>query len=201
MADQHLGVGPELARAMARAADLRKASDRRPRVRILTQWGDYADGITIVARVAARTNGELEAQADLGVRHVPLADLDARACELTDMVEDATAEILAAVAAAPAPGPRPSTAEDMDMEAYEALEKSATQGMFDVADELIRGGAPALSTASAAEACASAALRVAALAAVAARIDQPDLTEMLSDAVRGLRNAQDEIRPPGSRTH
>lgn len=82
MSDHHLNVGEALSRAMARAEELRRSSDRKPRIRLMTQWGDHADGVTIVARVAAKTNAELEAQADLGVRHVPFAELDARAGEL-----------------------------------------------------------------------------------------------------------------------
>nr|WP_295105866.1 hypothetical protein [uncultured Caulobacter sp.] len=201
MSDQHLSVGQALSRAMARAEELRRSSDRKPRIRLMTQWGDHADGVTIVARVAAKTNAELEAQADLGVRHVPFAELDARAGELTDLVEAAAAEVLAAVAAAPPPGPRPSTADDFDADAYEAVEQTALKGMFGVADEVIRNAPAALSTGSTAEACVSAALRVAVLAAIAARIYQPDLLDMLKMAISDLRKDQGMIRPPGAQAH
>lgn len=87
MSDRNPGVGLALSRAMARAEELRRSSDRKPRIRLMTQWGDHEDGLTIVARIAAKTNAELEAQTDLGVRHVPFSELDARAGELTDLVE------------------------------------------------------------------------------------------------------------------
>lgn len=201
MSDHHLSVGEALSRAMVRAEELRKSADRKPRIRILTQWGDYADGITIVARIAARTNAELEAQADLGVRHVPFAELDARAGELTELVEAAAAEVLAAVAAAPPPGPRPSTADDFDAEAYDAVEQTALKGMFGVADDVIRNTPSTLSTGATAEACVSSALRVAVLAAIAARIDQPDLQDMLKMTSSDARKDQGVIRPPGTPAH
>jgi hypothetical protein len=186
---------------MVRAEELRRSFDRKPRIRLMTQWGDHAEGLTIVARVAAKTNAELEAQTDLGVRHVPFAELDARAGELCDLVEDAAAEVLAAVAAAPPPGPRPSAADDFDAEAYEAIEQTALKDMFDVADDIIRNAPAALSTGSAAEACVSSAMRVAVLAAIAAGIDQPDLVDMLKMAISDIRKDQGIVRPPGSRTH
>ena len=163
--------------------------------------GRLCHGVTIVARVAAKTNAELEAQTDLGVRHVPFADLDARAGELTDLVEAAAAEVVAAVAAAPPPGPRPSSADDFDADAYEPVEQTALKGMFGVAHEIIRNAPAALSTGSTAEACVSAALRVAVLAAIAARIDQPDLPDMLKMTISDLRKDQGTIRPPGAQAH
>jgi hypothetical protein len=108
MSKQDCSVGEGLSRAMARADELRQTSARRVRVRIVTRHGDFDPGVIIVANIAAKTGPELEAQVGKGLRYVPLAELDARAHELTGLVEEAAAEVEAVVAAAPAPPARPS---------------------------------------------------------------------------------------------
>lgn len=75
---QSLSVGAGLALAMDRASELKRTSPKKPNIRLLTQFGDYLSGITIVARIPSRRGTELDAQMNKGVRHVPLADLDAR---------------------------------------------------------------------------------------------------------------------------
>lgn len=198
---ERVSVGEAMAQALDRAEQVRQSYDRRPRVRLLTQFGDYAGGVSVVARISARTGAELEAQSGLGVRHIPFADLDRRAAELPDLVEEAAAEVVAAVAAAPPPGPRPSSAEDLHVEAFEATGVAAAKGLFDVVDRLVKGAPAALGKAAAAEACMGAALRLVALTAIPAGVELPDLEDSLRFEVTDLRRATEAYRPPGASSH
>ena len=194
-------VGAALAIAMDRAQELRTTSPLRPRIRILTRFADYPSGLVIVARIPSQRGAELEAQSDKGVRCVSWSELDARADELVDLVDEAFAEVRAAVEAVGAPGPRPSTADDLHVEAYEALQEKAGRAILEVCDGLIRGSGYALSTAAAGEACASAALRAGALCGIVAGLDQPDLVDMLNSEYGDIRMGSKPITPPGTARH
>lgn len=188
MSGQACSVGEGLSRAMARADELRESSPRKVRVRIVTRFGDLAPGVIVVASIAWKTGPELEAQSGKGVRYVPLAELDARAHELASLVDEAAAEVEAAVAAAPAPSLRPSQQEDaFDIEAYEDLIRRAHLAMLDATGPLVRGSVSQLSSAGVGEALAMAALQVASLSAVGGRIELADLYEMLQTEYRDIR--------------
>jgi hypothetical protein len=202
MLDHRPSVGEALARAMSRADQLRQASARSVRVRILTRFGDYEDGLTIVARIAARTGPELEAQDGKGVRHLPLSELDARAHELPALVEAAAAEVEAAVAAAPTPSKRPNQSDgDFDLDAFEGLSGAIYKGMLSASRDLAASAGPRLSAGAVTEAVADSALRVAALSATGGQIEGGDLVEMLKNAVRETRQRVLEGVPPGERLH
>ncbi len=195
MPDQSCTVGESLSRAMARADELAQSSPRRVRVRIVTRHGDLDPGIIIVASIAAKTGPELEAQMGKGVRYIPLAELDARSHELPAMVDEAAEEIEAAVAAAPPPPQRPSRREnDFDIGAYEDLIESSYRAMLDSTGALAAAPVASLSASAVAEALAAGALKVAALSAIAGRIELHDLGDMLKDE---YRNARERSRQPG----
>jgi len=194
MVNQAGSVGAGLSRALARADELKRSSGRRVRVRILTQYGDLDPGVIVVAHIAAKTGPELEAQIGKGVRYVPLADLDARAHQLPDLVDEAAAEIEAAVAAAPPPPLRPSLREgDFDTQAYEDLIERTYRAMRQVGDALAKTSTEDLSPSGVAEAVALGALKVAALAAIGGRMELSDLIDMLKSETRGLREAASEL--------
>src|SRR5262245_44101043 len=94
-------VGEAIAAALVRAEQLRQASPRHPRVRIVTAADGEQPGLTITARIAARNNEELAAQENLGRRQIPFSELDARAIDLVALVEDAVREVEQAVKSAP----------------------------------------------------------------------------------------------------
>jgi hypothetical protein len=122
-----------------------------------------------------------------GVRYVPLAELDARAHELPNLVDEAAAEIEAAVAAAPPPK-RPSEREDgFDIGAYEDLIESSYRAMLDATGSLAARSVASLSTAGVAEALAAGALKVASLSAVGGRIELSDLVDMLRQEFNDAR--------------
>lgn len=182
---------------MARAEALRATSDRRVRVRFLTRFGDFEDGLTIHAAISPKTIPEGEAQLGIGVRHVPFADLDARAGELCQLVEEAAAEVEAAVAAAPPPrAQRPSEIEEQFATgAFEDLVTASHRAMLDVTSPLMKGASAHLSSGGLGEAVALAALQVAALAALGGRLELDELVEMLTDEVREIRGRLME-KPP-----
>lgn len=154
---------------MARADELRAASSRRVRIRIVTRHGDLDPGWIVVARIPWETGPEFEAQDGKGVRYVSLQDLDARAHELPRLVEEAAAEVEAAIAAAPPPPPRPSQEEaEFDAEAYEDLIERSYKAMASEGSRLAETSAASLSASGAAKAVAIAALKAACLAAVGA---------------------------------
>jgi hypothetical protein len=109
-------------------------------------------------------------------------------------VDEAAAEIEAAVAAAPPPPRRPSLGEgDFDTQAYEDLIERTYRAMRQVGDALAKTSTEDLSPSGAVEAVALGALRVAALAAIGGRIELSDLIDMLKSETRGLREAASEL--------
>jgi len=201
MLDQSCTVGDGLARAMARADELRAASPRRVRVRIVTQFGDFDPGVIIVAKIPAKTNPELEAQSGKGVRYIPLSELDARAHELPHLVDEAAAEVEAAVASAPTPAKRPSQSEaDFDFAAYEALIQDSSLAMLDSTKPYIER-ARALSVTGVGEALAVAALKTAALAALGAQVELEELVELLRHEYREIRESHGSSRDRAVKLH
>jgi hypothetical protein len=202
MSDQPCSVGDGLSRAMARADELRQSSPRRVRVRIVTRHGDLDPGVIVVANIAAKTGPELEAQMGKGVRHVPLAELDARAHELPDLVDEAAAEIEAAVASAPPPPARPSQREDdFDVGAYEDLIERSYRAMLESSGSLAAKSVAGLSTSGVAEAIAAAALKVAALSAVGGRIELSELVDMLKQGFNDVREGGGSAAGAHERIH
>jgi len=186
-----------LAAAMERAAYHMANSTRRLRVRLITDFADVRDGLVIKATIAAKTGPELEAMQGRGLRVVPWAELDARAGELVTLVDDAVADIEAAISAAPLPPRRPSlSADDLATLAYEKLADEAYEAMTKAASETLNQSAPAISSSLAAEAVAIGALRVAALAGHGARLESDDLKRSLGQAISDVRQrATDGDRP------
>lgn len=188
MFDQTCSVGEGLSRAIVRAEELRRSSPRRIRVRIVTRHGDLDPSVIVVANIASKTGPELEAQMGKGVRYVPLAELDARAHELAKLVDEAAAEIEAAVASAPPPPKRPSQGDDgFDMGAYEDLVESSYRAMLEASGSLAARSVASLSTAGTSEAVATGALKVAALSAIGGRIEFSDLVDMLQQEFNEVR--------------
>jgi hypothetical protein len=188
MSDQTCSVGEGLSRAIVRAEELRLSSPRRVRVRIVTKHGDLDPGVIVVANIASRTGPELEAQMGKGVRYVPLAELDARAHELPSLVDEAAAEIEAAVAGAPPPPKRPSEREDdFDVDAYEDLIESSYRAMVEASGSLATRSVASFSAGGVAEAVAAGALKVAALSAIGGRIEFNDLVDMLKQEFNDVR--------------
>ncbi|WP_245476871.1 hypothetical protein, partial [Bradyrhizobium sp. Leo170] len=109
--DTTTSVGSAIAAGLERAEALRGLSDRPARVRIMTIFGDDRSGLTINARIAARTPAEHRAQEGLGTRCIPWDELDARAGEIVGLVDEVVGEVTLAVRNAP-PVPRPSRSED-----------------------------------------------------------------------------------------
>lgn len=181
-------VGRAISRAMARAEELRQTSDRRVRVRFLTRFGDFQDGLTIHAAISPKTIPESEAQLGKGVRHIPFEDLDARAGDLCQLVEEAAAEVEAAVASALPPAKRPSDIEEgFAGEAFDELVRESYKSMLEVSGPLAKRASAYLSSAGLGEALTLAALQVAAVAAVGGRLELDELVEMLGDEVRQTR--------------
>lgn len=195
-------VGRAISRAMARAEELRETSSRRVQVRFLTRFGDYEDGLTIHAAISPKTIPEGEVQLGKGVRHIPFEDLDARAGELCHLVDEAAAEVEAAVAAAPPPAARPSEIEDAFAgEAFDELVREAYKQMLEVTGPLAKKASAHLSSAGLGEALALAALQVAALSAVGGRLELDELVEMLGDEVRQTRTRLMQKPPADALLH
>ena len=137
-----------------------------------------------------------------GVRYVPLAELDARAHELPSLVEEAAAEIEAAVAAAEAAPKRPSEREDdFDIGAYEDLIEGSYRAMLYASSSLAARSVASLSTAGVAEALAAGALKVAALSAVGGRIEFSELVDMLRQDFNDVRERAGSEGIAGKRVH
>jgi hypothetical protein len=100
-------VGGAIAAALERGEELRSLSDRPARVRIMTIFGDDRSGLTIHARIAARTPAEHRVQEGLGTRCIPWDELDSRAGEIVGLVDEVVGEVTLAVRNAP-PVPRPA---------------------------------------------------------------------------------------------
>ncbi|WP_152535892.1 hypothetical protein [Bradyrhizobium sp. Ai1a-2] len=174
-------VGGAIDAALERAEALRSLSDRPARVRIMTIFDDDRSGLTINARIAARTPAEHRAQEGLGTRRIPWDELDARAGELVGLVDEVVGEVTLAVRNAP-PVPRPSRTED-------DLEPAVFDDLIDELRQVITQSAlfvlkthPAnqVSRELGSEAAMLAGLKFAALAAYTGHV--------------GLNDAQDELR-------
>jgi hypothetical protein len=190
-------VGGSLAAAMDRAAHHMANAKRRLRVRLITDHPDTLGGLVIKATIAARTGPELEAMDGKGVRVVPWANLDARVGDLVTLVDEAVAEIEAAISTAPSPAPRPSaSADDLETDAYEALTDEAYAAITAAAGALLRRPGPMMSHQLAAEAVAVGALRLAALSGHQGRLEPDDLGQSLRLAITDLRRRMGEGERP-----
>ncbi|MCP3477869.1 hypothetical protein NLM33_48210 (plasmid) [Bradyrhizobium sp. CCGUVB1N3] len=173
--------------ALARAEELRSLTDRPARVRIMTICGDDSSGLTINARIAARTPAEHRAQEGLGTRRIPWDELDARAGEIVGLVDEVVGEVTLAVRNAP-PVPRPSRSEDeLELAAFDdlidGLGRTITQSALAV---LETHPARRVSRELGSEAAMLAALKFAALAAYTGHVG-------LNDAQEELRTAMAEV--------
>lgn len=176
-----ISVGQAIAAALDRAEALRSMSERPARVRIMTIFGDDRSGLTINARIAARSPAENRAQQGLGTRCIPWKELDSRAQEIVGLVDEVVGEVSLAVENAPAPL-RPSRSEtDLELAMFDALiddlGESITRAAMAVLDKhpeakLARG--------LGSEATMLAALKLAALSAYTGNV--------------GLNDVQDELR-------
>jgi hypothetical protein len=138
MADNSTTVGAAIAAALERGEQLRKASPRRPRVRIMTVFGDDHSGLTVNARIAARTDEELMAQQNVGTRRILWADLDVRAAELVTLVDEVVSEVETAIRDAPVPvGHARKSESDLDLETYEAVTEACYEGLIRSALDLL----------------------------------------------------------------
>lgn len=88
-----MSVGLAIKAAIERAKEHECLSRRKVRVRVTTLHGDYDGGLTIRAVIAAQSDAELEAQSDIGVRHVDWEELDARSGDLVSLVDEVVAEV------------------------------------------------------------------------------------------------------------
>ncbi|MCK1326559.1 hypothetical protein IVA94_38375 [Bradyrhizobium sp. 156] len=154
----------------------------------MTIFGDDRSGLTINARIAARTPAEHRAQEGLGTRCLPWDELDAPVRSLAWWTE-VVGEVTLAVRNAP-PVPRPSRSED-------DLELAAFDDLFDQLDRTITQSALAVlgthpakhvSRELGSEAAMLAALKFAALAAYTGQVG-------LTDAQDELRMAMGEVMP------
>ncbi len=190
-------VGAAIQAARQRANEVRQASPRKVRVRLLTEFADN-DGLTIVVRIAARHGGELEAQLDKGVRCIPWDALDARAGELVGLVDEVAAEIEAAVRAAVPPVQSARTIEaDRDQEAFEALVDSAGEQMTKAAQAVFADPrARQLSKAELLEVVSLSALKVGALSGFAGGLDPAELQDALGGEISRVRQQASEGHAP-----
>ena len=181
MSETVTSVGAAIAAALDRAEVLRSLSDRPVRVWIMTVFGDDRSGLTINARIPSRTPAEHQAQEGLGTRCIPWTELDARAGELVDLVDEVVGEVTLAVMEAP-PSSRPSRSEqDFEMEAFERLVDELAGAIATSAMAVLeRSRDDKISPVLGSEATMTAALKLAALAAYTCNI--------------GLNEAQDELR-------
>jgi hypothetical protein len=189
MTDSSVSVGAAIAAALERGERLRKASVRKPRVRIATAFGDDHSGLTISARIAARSNEEVMAQENLGTRRIPFADLDGGASELVALVDEVVGEVEAAVKNAASPAAPPSKIEpDLDRGAFERFTEACAKALTEEASALLKSPAARnLSLGVAGEAVMDAALGLVALAAFSARIGPEDVHDALRTALSDVR--------------
>ncbi|MDX3809055.1 MAG: hypothetical protein QHC89_22060 [Bosea sp. (in: a-proteobacteria)] len=181
MNEKTTSVGRAIDAALQRAEELRRLNDRPARVRIMTIYGDDRSGLTIHANIAARSPAELRAQQGLGTRCIPWDELDARAGEIVDLVDEVVGEVTLAVRNVPS-APRPSRSEnDLELalfdELIDELGRTLTHSAMAV---LEKRSAQNVSQELGSEATMVAALKLAALAAFTANV--------------GTQDAQDELR-------
>ncbi|MHC2585544.1 hypothetical protein ACVMHR_010345 [Bradyrhizobium diazoefficiens] len=174
-------VGGAIAAALERAEELRSLSDRPARVRIMTIFDDDRSGLTINARIAARTPAEHRAQEGLGTRCIPWNELDVRAGEIVGLMDEVVGEVTLAVRNAP-PVPGPSRSEDdLELAAFDDLIDELGRAMIQSALSVLeKHPAKQVSRELGSEAAMLAALKFAALAAYTGHV--------------GLNDAQDELR-------
>jgi hypothetical protein len=198
MADNSTSVGAAIAAALERGEQLRKASTRKPRVRIMTVFGDDHSGLTVNARIASRTDEELMAQQNVGTRRIPWADLDVRAAELVTLVDEVVSEVETAIRDASVPAGRVTKTEsDLDLEAYEAVTEACYEVLTKSAlDLLATSSAKRLSQKAASEATMIAALKLAALAAFSGSIAPDEVQDQLRQALRDIRAKAPDGAPP-----
>ncbi|MHC2379940.1 MULTISPECIES: hypothetical protein [Bradyrhizobium] len=180
-------VGGAIASALERAEELRSLSDRPARLRIMTISGADCSGLTINARIAARSPAEHRAQEGLGTRCIPWDELDVRAGEIIGLVDEVVGEVTLAVRNTP-PVPRPSRSEDdLELAVFDDLigeiGQTITQSALSV---LEKHPAKQVSRELGSEAAMIAALKFAALAAYTGHVE-------LNDAQDELRMAMGEV--------
>lgn len=181
MNEDQSSVGDAIAAALARAEELRRNSERPPRVRILTAFDEDWPGLTIHASIRSLSAAELRAQKGLGFRCIPWEELDARAGELVGMVDAAVGEVTLAVKSA-SPATRPSRAgTDDEIDTFNALvdELAATFSGAALAAINSRENVRRLPRGMGSEAAMVAALRLASMAAFTANVGQGDLQDEL----------------------
>jgi|GEM_PF-4776816 len=176
MSETVTSVGAAIEAALNRIEVLRGLSNRPARVRIMTVFGGDQSGLTINARIAARTPVEHHAQEGLGTRRIPWAELDARASELVDLVDEVVGEVTLAVMEAPV-ATRPSRSE----QAFDRL-------VDEIAGVIARSAMAVmerskLSPGLASEVAMVAALKLAALAAYTANVGSADVQDQLRTAI------------------
>lgn len=189
-------VGLAIDAALERAEELRRETDRPPRIRIMTIFGDDRSGLTINARIPSRNPNEYRCQEGLGTRCVPWSELDARAGELVGLVEDAVSEVTHALRNAP-PTPRPSASvpegqmvffHDLVDELAGELSNAALQAMNDRPAKFHSGGLRS-------EATMMAAIKLAALAAYTGNMGIGDAIEELRLAFGRVLSKADQPEP------
>jgi len=90
-----IDVGLALKAATERAIAHERMCPRKLRVRFMTHWGDYRDGLTIIAGIAVRPREAhmLEKGEHQAKRVIPWADLTERAGELVTLVDEIVQEV------------------------------------------------------------------------------------------------------------
>lgn len=196
MAGEVTSVGLAINAALERAEEIRRGTDRPPRIRIMTIFGDDRSGLTINARIPSRNPAEFRCQEGLGTRCVPWSELDARAGELAGLVDDAVAEVIHALRNAP-PTQKPSASvpdeqmlffEDLVDELGGELSKAALRAMDARSEKFLSRGLRS-------EATMMAALRLAALAAFTGNMGIGDAVEELRLAFGKVLSKHDQPQP------
>ena len=196
MTGEVTSVGLAIDAALERAEERRRETDRPPRIRIMTIFGDDRSGLTINARIPSRNPTEYRSQEGLGTRCVPWSELDARAGELVRLVEDSVAEVTHALRNAP-PTQRPSASvpeeqmvffNDLVDELAGELSNAALQAMN-------RRPTKFHSAALRSEATMMAALKLAALSAYTGNMGVGDAVEELRLAFGKVLSKADSTQP------
>lgn len=182
MTDKTMSVGRAIAVALDRVEEVRRRGGDRPvRVSILTG----RSGLVIYARIAAYSPAEAEALRGLGTRCIPWWEIDARADEIADLVEDVAAEVTLAVASA-ARSPRPSWSQsDVELAEYNELVDELTESLPRAARAVLetRHTAEIIAEELISDAIMLAALKLAATSAFAAKVGFDILQDELRKAI------------------
>lgn len=190
-------VGAAIEAAVDRAEELRRRSDRKLRVRIVTVFEDGRSGLTIHARISAQTPAESRAQIGLGVRSISWLELDQRAHELVGLVDDAVAEVTLAVEKAPrTTRPSRSAAQD-ELIHYEKLVDDLASALTRTAQTIVNSPSTEnLPRGLTGEATMVAAVQLAALAAYSGNLGRSDAQEELALALGRVLNRTEEKPNP-----